>query len=70
MMMTSGQAVKYKGSIDCTAQILKNEGVRSLMKGAGVNILDKGVTGALVLVGFDKIKEIYVTTRTKQSGFA
>merc|ERR1712136_473628 len=26
MMMTSGQAVKYKGSIDCTVQILKNEG--------------------------------------------
>ena len=24
-MMTSGQAVKYKGSIDCAMQIMKNE---------------------------------------------
>ena len=35
MMMTSGEAVKYKGSIDCTIQILKKEGPMSLMKGAG-----------------------------------
>ena len=35
MMMTSGQAVKYSGSIDCTKQILKNEGAMSFMKGAG-----------------------------------
>ena len=35
MMMTSGQAVKYKGSIDCTIQILRKEGAMSLMKGAG-----------------------------------
>ena len=33
--MTSGEAVKYKGSIDCAVQILKNEGPMSLMKGAG-----------------------------------
>merc|ERR1712244_196804 len=33
MMMTSGQAVKYKGSIDCTV-LLKNEGFMSMMKGA------------------------------------
>lgn len=35
MMMTSGEKVKYKGSIDCTVQILKNEGFMSFMKGAG-----------------------------------
>merc|ERR1711963_786790 len=39
MMMTSGQAVKYKGSMDCFVQVLKNEGFLSLMKGAGANIL-------------------------------
>lgn len=33
MMMTSGQAVKYKGAIDCTTQIMKNEGFMSMMKG-------------------------------------
>merc|ERR1711925_64073 len=69
MMMTSGQAVKYKGSIDCTVQILKNEGAMSLMKGAGANIL-RGVAGAGVLAGFDKIKEVYITMRKKQLGYA
>lgn len=62
MMMTSGEAVKYKGSIDCTKQILKNEGAMSLMKGAGANIL-RGVAGAGVLAGFDKLKEYYIKWR-------
>ena len=62
MMMTSGQAVKYKGSIDCTIQILKNEGAMSLMKGAGANIL-RGMAGAGVLAGFDKFKELYIRLR-------
>jgi len=63
MMMTSGEAVKYKGSIDCTVQIIKNEGFMSLMKGAGANIL-RGVAGAGVLAGFDKFKALYVSWRT------
>ena len=67
MMMTSGQAVKYKGSIDCTVQILKNEGIASMFKGAGANIL-RGVAGAGVLAGFDKFKEIYVNMRKRQLG--
>lgn len=58
MMMTSGEAVKYKGSMDCTAQIIKNEGAKSLFKGAGANIL-RGIAGAGVLAGFDKIEEVY-----------
>jgi len=62
MMMTSGQAVKYKGSIDCGMQIVKNEGFMSLMKGAGANIL-RGVAGAGVLAGFDKFKEVYISWR-------
>jgi solute carrier family 25 (mitochondrial adenine nucleotide translocator), member 4/5/6/31 len=62
MMMTSGQAVKYKGSIDCAVQILKNEGFMSMMKGAGANIL-RGVAGAGVLAGFDKFKELYIKWR-------
>lgn len=62
MMMTSGQAVKYKGSIDCFLQIMKQEGFMSLMKGAGANIL-RGVAGAGVLSGFDKFKEVYVDLR-------
>lgn len=66
MMMTSGQAVKYKGSIDCTMQILKNEGMSSLFKGAGANVL-RGVAGAGVLAGFDKFKQLYISFRTENA---
>lgn len=62
MMMTSGQAVKYKGSIDCFVQVMKNEGFMSMMKGAGANIL-RGVAGAGVLAGFDKFKALYIQWR-------
>lgn len=65
MMMTSGQAVKYKGSIDCATQILKNEGFMSMMKGAGANIL-RGVAGAGVLAGFDEFKKLYANLRDKK----
>merc|ERR1712012_1018445 len=62
MMMTSGAAVKYKNSLDCGMQVIKNEGFMSLMKGAGANIL-RGVAGAGVLAGFDKFKAIYIEWR-------
>jgi len=62
MMMTSGAAVKYKSSIDCGMQILKNEGFMSMMKGAGANVL-RGVAGAGVLAGFDKFKAVYIAWR-------
>jgi len=65
MMMTSGEGVKYKGSIDCGSQILKNEGVASFFKGAGANIL-RGVAGAGVLAGFDKVKNLYKQWRFSQ----
>jgi len=77
MMMTSGQAVKYKNSMDCAVQVVKNEGTMSLMKGAGANILRgiagagvlaganilRGIAGAGVLAGFDKFKELYISFR-------
>jgi len=62
MMMTSGEAVKYKGSMDCAVKVIKSEGFMSLMKGAGANIL-RGVAGAGVLSGFDKFKEVYMAYR-------
>jgi len=65
MMMTSGAAVKYKSSMDCGMQILKNEGFMSMMKGAGANVL-RGVAGAGVLAGFDKFKAVYIAWRTTQ----
>jgi len=62
MMMTSGEAVKYKGSIDCAMVIMRTEGFMSMMKGAGANIL-RGVAGAGVLSGFDKFKALYIKWR-------
>lgn len=58
MMMTSGAAVKYKSSIHAFAEIVKNEGVASLFKGAGANIL-RGIAGAGVLAGYDKLQVIF-----------
>jgi len=55
MMMTSGEAVKYKSSLDAFSQIVKTEGVRSLFKGAGANIL-RGVAGAGVLSIYDQVQ--------------
>ncbi|KAK8697469.1 hypothetical protein V6N13_113617 [Hibiscus sabdariffa] len=57
MMMTSGEAVKYKSSLDAFSQILKKEGAKSLFKGAGANIL-RAVAGAGVLAGYDKLQMI------------
>jgi len=60
MMMSSGKhAGKYKSSVDAGVQILKNEGVSAMYKGAGSNIL-RGLAGALVLVGFDYAKQYYL----------
>jgi len=62
MMMTSGEAVKYSGSVDCTVQVMKNEGILSFYKGAGANIL-RGMAGAGVLAGFDKFKQLYISMK-------
>ena len=58
MMMTSGEAVKYSGSMDCLAQIMKKEGAKSLFKGAGANIL-RAIAGAGVLSGYDQLQLIF-----------
>ena len=59
MMMTSGEVVKYKGSIDCGLHILKNEGFKSFFKGAGANIL-RGVAGAGALAGYKKFQLLFM----------
>lgn len=55
MMMTSGQAVKYRSSLHCFSEVVKNEGVKSLFKGAGANIL-RAVAGAGVLSSYDQLQ--------------
>jgi len=58
MMMTYGEAVKYRSSMHCAAEILKNEGWKSFFKGAGANVL-RAVAGAGVLAGYDKLQLIF-----------
>merc|ERR1712130_884142 len=59
MMMTSGTGQNYKGSIDCTIQILKNDGFAAFFEGAGANIL-RGMAGAGAISGFDLVKRSYI----------
>lgn len=66
MMMTSGEAVKYKSSMHAFKEIVAKEGTASLFKGAGANIL-RAVAGAGVLAGYDKM-QVLVFGKTYGSG--
>jgi solute carrier family 25 (adenine nucleotide translocator) protein 4/5/6/31 len=66
MMMTSGEAVKYRSSAHAFSEIVKKEGTKSLFKGAGANIL-RAVAGAGVLAGYDKL-QMLVFGKTYGSG--
>merc|ERR1719456_2195866 len=57
MMMTSGEKVHYANMFDAGKKIVQAEGVSSLFKGAGANIL-RGVAGAGVLSMYDKLQEL------------
>jgi len=59
MMMTSGEATKYRSSLHAFNEIVKNEGTKSLFKGAGANIL-RAVAGAGVLAGYDHLQMIFL----------
>jgi len=68
MMMTSGaNAGKYKSAGHCAGIILKEEGIAAMFKGAGSNIL-RGLAGALVLVGFDEFKKLYISIKYPDAG--
>merc|ERR1711981_1079859 len=62
MMMTAGQKVKYQSSLACAKELVAREGLRAFFKGAGVNIV-RGVVGAGVLSGSDKLKKLYITRK-------
>jgi len=59
MMMTSGEAVKYKSSYHAFQEIVAKEGTASLFKGAGANIL-RAIAGAGVLAGYDQLQLIFL----------
>jgi len=67
MMMTSGEAVKYRSSLHALSEIMKKEGVKSLFKGAGANIL-RGVAGAGVLAGYDKLQVLFIGKKFGSGG--
>ncbi|XP_045406646.1 ADP/ATP translocase 4 [Lemur catta] len=59
MMMQSGETERqYKGTLDCFVKIYQYEGMGAFFRGAFSNIL-RGTGGALVLVLYDKIKELF-----------
>uniref|UniRef100_A0A8C8SVK7 ADP/ATP translocase n=1 Tax=Pelusios castaneus TaxID=367368 RepID=A0A8C8SVK7_9SAUR len=67
MMMQSGEAERqYKGTIDCFLKIYKQEGLKAFFRGAFSNVL-RGTGGALVLVLYDKIKELFNLDVSKRS---
>jgi len=66
MMMTSGEAVKYRSSMHCFLEIVGKEGYKSLFKGAGANIL-RAIAGAGVLAGYDQL-QLIVFGKTYGSG--
>lgn len=55
MMMTSGEAEKFSGSLDCAKSIYAKEGTKSFFKGAAANVL-RGVAGAGVLALYDRMQ--------------
>ncbi|CAM6087172.1 unnamed protein product [Calypogeia fissa] len=67
MMMTSGEATKYKSSMEAFNVIVRKEGVKSLFKGAGANIL-RAVAGAGVLSGYDQLQLIFFGKAYKGGG--
>lgn len=61
MMLQSEKPVAertYKGSIDCFAKVMKNEGFKGMYKGM-IPELFRGVGGSLVIVAYDRIKTIF-----------
>ncbi|KAG0323587.1 ADP,ATP carrier protein 2 [Podila horticola] len=58
MMMTSGEAVKFKSSMDAFRQIVEHGDYKSLFKGAGASIL-RAVASTVMLAGYDEFQRIF-----------
>ena len=58
LMMQSGAKERlYNGTRVCFVKVAKKEGMWAGCSGAGANVL-RGAGGAMVLVGYDKVKEL------------
>lgn len=57
MMMTSGSGKAYKSMFDAASSIVAKEGLGSMFKGAGANIL-RGIAAALTISGYDQLQQI------------
>jgi solute carrier family 25 (adenine nucleotide translocator) protein 4/5/6/31 len=59
MMMTSGEGMKYKSTMDAFRQIIAQEGVKALFRGTFAKVL-LGIAGAGVLAGYDQLQLIFM----------
>ena len=66
MMTTSGEVVKYQSSIHAFAEIIRNEGVKSLYKGGGTCILEK-ITLSVIFAAFITRLPDYFSTKKSNS---
>ena len=57
--------VKYSSSFACLKEVVQKEGAMALYRGAGVNMV-RGIAGAGVLTGFDKMKDFYLKSSQKK----
>ena len=55
MMMTSGERVKFAGSVECVGRIWAEGGWRAFFRGGAANIVG-GLTGAAVFSIYDRMK--------------
>lgn len=56
--MTSGEKIKFKGSMDCISKIYSEGGMKAFFRGGAANIVG-GITGAAVLSIYDRFKVYY-----------
>ncbi len=57
----SGEIIKtklYKNGFHALKKVVQNEGIRGLYHGLSVNLV-RGISGALLLVGYDEIKDLF-----------
>jgi solute carrier family 25 (adenine nucleotide translocator) protein 4/5/6/31 len=58
MMMSSGEKVKFSGTVDCMGKIYRESGWKGFFRGGAANIVG-GVTGAAVFSIYDRMKVFY-----------